>query len=142
MEAEKMAGIKELIRSEADGSLSFGNHTLSTKTKRADFNHKGDIYKVKTFNEITRLEKNDAFVYESTPGTTVYNFEVTDDGASFSAEADGDVQVTLDLKEDTIYRVIVDGDTVGSLDTNISGKLTFGLKLDKGAVADVIIKQA
>ena len=32
-----MSGVKELLRSEADGSLSFGDHTLAAKTKLADF---------------------------------------------------------------------------------------------------------
>lgn len=27
------------------------------------------MYKVKTYNEITKLERNDMFVYESVPGT-------------------------------------------------------------------------
>ena len=29
------------------------------------------MYKVKTFREITKLERNDLFVYESVPGTAV-----------------------------------------------------------------------
>ncbi|HIV16589.1 MAG TPA: endosialidase, partial [Candidatus Alectryocaccobium stercorigallinarum] len=62
-----MAGVKELLRSEEDGSLSFGDHTLPEKTKLEGYKHQGDIYKVKTFNEMTRLEKNDTFLYESTP---------------------------------------------------------------------------
>ena len=30
----------------------------------------GDLYKVKTFKEITKLERNGMFVYESVPGTS------------------------------------------------------------------------
>lgn len=33
------------------------------KTKLADFEVNGDLYKVKTFKEITKLEKNGTFVY-------------------------------------------------------------------------------
>ena len=33
----------------------------------------GDMYKVKTFKEITKLERNGMFVYESVPGTAVFD---------------------------------------------------------------------
>ena len=62
-----MPVVNELIRSEADGAISFGNYKLDTKSKLPDFEHCGDTYKVKTFNEITKLEKNGSFVYESVP---------------------------------------------------------------------------
>ena len=48
-----MTVVKELIRSELDGTLSFGDYTLDTKTKKDGFEFQGDIYKVKTFKEIT-----------------------------------------------------------------------------------------
>lgn len=50
-----MAVIKELIRSEEDGRISFGDYTLDVKSKLQDFEHEGDIYKVKTYNEITKI---------------------------------------------------------------------------------------
>ena len=62
-----MATVKELLRAENDGTLSFGDYTLPTKTKKDNFEFEGDIYKVKTFAEITKLEKNGMFVYESVP---------------------------------------------------------------------------
>ena len=60
-----MAVIDELIREEATGSLSFGNFMLDSKTKKDGFTYNGDVYKIKTFKEITKLEKNGMFVYES-----------------------------------------------------------------------------
>ena len=136
-----MAGIKELLRSETDGSLSFGDYTLASKTKLEDYKHQGDIYKVKTFKEMTRLEKNDTFLYESTPGTTVYNMQYTENGVRFSVESFEDAQLTLDLKEDTDYEVKVNGESVGMMKTNISGKLSFGVELDKEAPVEVDIRQ-
>ena len=62
-----MAVVKELIRTEENGSISFGNYELAQKSKVSDFQHQGDVYKVKTFNEITKLERNGMFVYESVP---------------------------------------------------------------------------
>ena len=44
-----MATVKELLRAENDGTLSFGDYTLPTKTKKDNFEFEGDIYKVKTF---------------------------------------------------------------------------------------------
>ena len=66
-----MAVISELLRSEADGTISFGDYTLSAKAKLDNFEHQGDLYKVKTCREITKLERNGMFVYESVPGTAV-----------------------------------------------------------------------
>ena len=68
-EDKKMPVVEELIRTEQDGTISFGNYTLGQKAKKSDFEYQGDVYKVKTFYEITKLERNDLFVYESVPGT-------------------------------------------------------------------------
>ena len=52
-----MAVISELLRSEEDGTISFGDYTLSTKAKLDNFEHQGDLYKVKPCQEITKLER-------------------------------------------------------------------------------------
>ena len=78
-----MAAVKELLRAEADGTLSFGDYTLESKTKLEGFEHQGDIYKVKTFAEITKLERNGMFVYESVPGTAVENFRASEAEITF-----------------------------------------------------------
>lgn len=43
-----MSAVSELIRTEADGTLSFGDYTLGAKAKLDNFNHAGEVYKVKT----------------------------------------------------------------------------------------------
>ena len=65
------------------GHLVFGDYTLASKTKLDGFEFQGDLYKVKTFKEITKLEKNGMFVYESVPGTAVEHFKMTEDVLSF-----------------------------------------------------------
>lgn len=70
-----MGVVEELIRKDADGTLSFGNYLLDTKTKKSDFAFEGATYKIKTFKEITKLEKNGTLVYESVPGSTVTKFK-------------------------------------------------------------------
>ena len=78
-----MAVIDELIREEETGALSFGNFALATKTKKDGFQYQGDSYKIKTFREITKLERNGMFVYESVPGTVVHDFRATDKAVNF-----------------------------------------------------------
>ena len=67
--------------------------------KLSDFEHCGDSYKVKTFKEITKLERNGSFVYESVPGTAVMNFKAADTGLSFTVEGSDDAQKQLSLKK-------------------------------------------
>ena len=52
-----MAVVKELIRTEENQSISFGNYELPQKSKVSDFEFQGDIYKVKTFKEITKARE-------------------------------------------------------------------------------------
>ncbi len=124
-----MAAVQELIRNEENGSLSFGDHTLSSKAKKEDFEHKGDLYKVKTYNEITKLEKNGLFVYESVPGTSVNDFSETADGISCLVEGDKDAQITLGLADDSEYEVFVGGNSAGKMKTNLGGKLSLSMEL-------------
>lgn len=129
-----MAAVTELIRSEADGTISFGDYTLSAKAKLDNFDHAGDLYKVKTFNEITKLERNGMFAYESVPGTAVTNMQVTADGVTFTVEGPEDAEITLGLEEETTYEVSIAGSSVGSMTTNLGGKLTISVELNGTAI--------
>lgn len=124
-----MAVVNELIRSEANGTMSFGNYELNAKTKLSDFEHEGNLYKVKTFNEITKLERNGMFVYESVPGTAVKEFLTTENGVSFIVYGTGNTQITVGLEESTEYKVFVDGNPSDQLKTNLGGKLSLSLDL-------------
>ena len=135
-----MAVIEELIRIEDDGSISFGNHLLDTKTKLDNVEHNGDVYKVKTYKDITKLERNGMFVYESVPGTAVNNFNVDEESVCMEIEGDVDSQITLELEPSTEYRVYVDEVTIGSMKTNISGKLSLSVELGNKAVKVKIVK--
>ncbi len=124
-----MSVVKELLRSEENNTISFGNYELREKKKVEDFSHMGDIYKVKTFEEITKLEKNGMFLYESVPGTTVHEFSETAEGVSFLAEGAHSTQVTVGLKEDAEYEVFLKGNSIGKVKTNLSGKLNLSIDL-------------
>ena len=92
-----MANVKELLKAEENGSLSFGDYSLTQKTKLDDFSFEGDTYKVKTFQEITRLEKNGGVVYESVPGSAVHGYKETERQIVFETEAADDLQITLEV---------------------------------------------
>ncbi len=132
-----MAVVAELLRSEADGSISFGNHSLAAKAKLEDFPHNGDLYKVKTFQTMTKLEKNGMFLYESVPGTSVNNLVESADGMSFLVEGNEDAQITLGLKEDTEYEVFVARASVGKMNTGMSGKLNLSVELAEAGEVEV-----
>ncbi|MDD3570816.1 MAG: endosialidase, partial [Lachnospiraceae bacterium] len=71
-----MSVIEKLIRLEDDGTLSFGNHLLDSKKKVMDFEVSGDLYYVKTYNEITKCEKNSKLLLETVPGATIHNLKM------------------------------------------------------------------
>lgn len=136
-----MSVVKELIRTEVDGTISFGNYELDKKSKVKDFEHYGDLYKVKTFKEITKLERNDMFVYESVPGTAVFNLTTVNGGLKFDVEGKEDAQITVELEEAKEYEIFVNGNNIGQMKTNLGGKLVFSIELENlDIVAVKIVK--
>ena len=136
-----MSVVKELIRTEADGGISFGDYELAAKAKKSDFEHRGDLYKVKTFKEITKLERNGMFVYESVPGTVVTNMKSTEDQIEFNVEGWEDSSITLELEPETEYKVFVDGIDVGRMKTNLGGKLNVSVELNPGQTSQIKVKK-
>ena len=122
-----MAVVEELIRVENENGLSFGDYTLNAKKKVSDFEFHGDMYKVKTYRDITKLEKNELFVYESVPGTSVFDFE--DARTEFEVEGFEDTQITLELEAEQEYEVFVDDVNIGRMTTNLGGKLVLSVEL-------------
>ena len=137
-----MAVVKELLRAETDGTLSFGDYTLGSKTKLEGFEFQGDQYKVKTFSEITKLEKNGMFVYESVPGTTVENFKATESVVSFKVSGVSDAQFTVGVEDDSEYVVYMDGVNVGDMMTNLTGKISVSAELspEKSVEIEIVKK--
>ncbi len=124
-----MAIVEELIRAEENGAISFGNHRLDVKAKVENFEHAGDLWKVKTYKSITKLEKNGLFAYESVPGTSVSHFVEKENGVSFQVEGDEDAQITIGLEDETEYDVFIDGENTGRMKTNLGGKLNLSVEL-------------
>ena len=130
-----MAVVKELIRTEENGAISFGDYELAQKSKLSDYQHQGDMYKVKTFKEITKLERNGMFVYESVPGTAVFNLTQSEAQMDFHVEA----QITVEMEPDTEYEVFIEQASTGKMKTNLGGKLSFSVELGNAARVEVKI---
>lgn len=137
-----MAVVKELIRKEGDGTLSFGNYELDKKSKLSDFEFEGDLYKVKTFKEITKLERNGMFVYESVPGTVVTGMKAKADSISFTVEGMEDSSITLELEPETTYTIRRDGAVVDEMKTNLGGKLNISVELNPGQTVAISVEKS
>ena len=91
---------------------------------------------------VAKLERNGMFVYESVPGTAVRNFLETDEGVSCQIEGYKDSQVTVQLEEDTLYKVYEDGLLTAEIQTNLSGKLAVNLELEDGKPLELKLVKA
>ena len=107
-----MAVVKELIRPEEDGSISFGDYELSQKTKKSDVEVHGDSYKVKTFSDVT-----------------------------FRVEGPEDAQIILGLADNASYRVCIDGEDQGIMETGMGGKLVLSVELQAAESVLVEVKK-
>lgn len=131
-----MSNVTELLTVENNG-LSFGDYSLEAKTKLADFGFNGNTYKVKTFKEITRLEKNDRVVYESVPGSAVHELVSDEKKVTFKVEAMDDLQISLRLEPETEYKVYVDDTNIGKMKSNLGGIISFSIELNQGETAEI-----
>jgi hypothetical protein len=136
-----MAGIQELIRVEDDNTLSFGNHLMDEKKKIMDFEVDGHIYKVKTYNEITKLEKDGRLLYESVPGTTVHSLSLNEKDINFKVEGKEDAQITLELEAEQEYKIYIEQVQVGKMKSNLAGKISFSVDFANG-IQSVRIKKS
>ena len=124
-----MAVISEGIRESSEHTIDFGNYAVAEKLKVDNFQSGGDVYKVKTHAEVTRLEKNGRMIFESVPGSAVFDFIVSEKLIQFGAEGMGNTQMTLELESQTDYKIYIDDVYADKIKTNISGKINFSMDL-------------
>ncbi len=122
-----MAIVNELIKPEENGTISFGNYELDKKTKLMGLDVGGNLYDIRTFKEITKLNKDEGLVYESIPGTAVHNFTVKDKLISFKVAGIAESQITMELSPDTDYNLFIDELKVGKVKSNLAGKIIFSV---------------
>ena len=137
-----MAVVNEIIRKEADDTLSFGNYLAADKQKLGDFKLEGNTYKVKTHNELTRLERNDVMLLETVPGSTIHGFRQSSNEVEFSAEGNGNTQFTIGLEPETEYKVFADGSLVDTAKSGFSGKIIFSKELSSSSLRHIKIEKA
>lgn len=126
-----MGIIQEGIVLNDDKTLSFGNYEITEKLKIIDFNVDGDLYKIRTHNDVTRLSKNSKLLLETVPGATIHNLLVSEKETKFSAEGLGDTLITLELESNTNYSLYINDVNIDKIKTNISGKINFSTTLSK-----------
>jgi len=126
-----MSVIEELIRVEKDGTLSFGNYLVDSKQKVLDFEVNGDLYYVKTYNQVTKIEKNSKLLLEAVPGATIHSLKMEAKVVTFSIEGEEDVKVTMELEGDKEYRVFIEDFNVGTVKASVAGKINFSVDSKK-----------
>ena len=124
-----MAVIQDGIRAGENGAISFGNYEAKEKIKVDDFACAGDVYKVRTHCEVTRLERNGKLLMETVPGAAIHNLLVSDTCIRFGATGKDATQVTMELESETDYKLTIDNESESNMKTNRSGKVTFSLEL-------------
>ena len=134
-----MAVVQELIRTEDNGTISFGDYELNQKSKLSDYQYQGDMYKVKTYKEITKVVSNCLFVYVSVACTSVLLLHEDVTALCFVVEGFEDSQITVELEAETEYQVFIDDVSTGTMTTNLGGKLSFSVELDANTKAEVKI---
>jgi len=125
-----MAVVAEIIRVENDKTISFGNYSLKEKKKVENFEVDGNTYKVKTHNELTKLEKNGILLFESVPGAAVNSLSISEKKATFSICGFTDTKITMELESETEYKIFIDSVNVGSMVSSVAGKISFSMGLN------------
>ena len=124
------------MRVEEDGTLSFGDFTLTQKTKLDNFEFQKDVYKVKTLlrDHKTEMGCSSTNLYRK---ELLWNILQRQKMIAFTVSAKEDVQFTLELEPDCEYIVYVDDVNIGKMMTNLSGKLSVSAELQEGASAKI-----
>ena len=128
-----MSIIQEGIILNEDKTLSFGNYEVTEKIKVKDFNVDGNIYKIRTHNEVTRLSKNGNLLLETDPGATIHNLNIKEKETTFLAEGLSDTLITIELEPNTNYSLFINDVNIDKIKTSLSGKINFSTTLSKEA---------
>lgn len=129
-----MAGLDKLIVASEENAISFGNHEVEEKQKMDGFEMAGDLYKVKSHHQITRLEKNGRLLYESVPGTTVEGLKLDSELMNFTVSGSAeDAQITVELEADQDYTVYINQIQLGKVTSNLAGKISFSVDFATGS---------
>ena len=125
-----MNTVSTLISGNDEELLSFGDFSQTEKKKFSDYEYRGDMYYVKTCQEITKLEKNGMFEYESVPGTAVFGYDSGIEYKAFEVTGQGDTQIVIAIEDGAEYTPYINGELADETDVDISGKFCINVTLD------------
>ena len=125
-----MNTVSTLISGSDEELLSFGDFSQTEKKKVSDYDYRGDMYYVKTCREITKLEKNGMFEYESVPGSSVFEYQSDIEYKAFEVTGQGNTQIVLAVEDGAEYDLYINGEIADETDVDISGKFCFNVILD------------
>ena len=69
------------------------------------------------------------------------HFQAAGDGVTFQVEGPTDAQITVELEADAEYRIYIDDADVGTMKTNLGGKLVLSVELENAAKASIKIEK-
>ena len=81
------------------------------------------------------------FVYESVPGTTVLNMKVDTGRMEFAVEGTENTQITVEMEAECEYKVTIDREVAGFIDSNLGGKVSFSADLNPDKAVQVKIEK-
>jgi len=124
-----------------ENMINFGNFGVSEKQKVNDFTLANDTYSLRTYNQATKLEKNDQLAFETVPGTAVHKFyKKNKDYLEFTVYGSASTIITVGLEPSTLYRIKTGKDSTG-MESNSSGKVKFSVDLSSGKPVEVTIER-
>lgn len=121
--------MKEIIMLNKN-KLDFGDYNLDEKVKDT-IELNGIKYRVKTHEEITRLERDELMIYESVPGTNVYNFSYNSEEIYFDVEGKGNTSLIIAVNQDKTYNIFVNNEEYLSINILAGGKIQFLINFDE-----------
>ena len=124
-----------------ENMISFGNFSVKEKLKVNGFQLGNDTYSLRTYDQATKLEKNDQLAFETVPGTAVHKFyKKNKDYLEFTIYGTSSTIITVGLEPSTLYRIKTGKDSTG-MQSNSSGKVKFSVDLSNGKPVDVTIER-
>lgn len=130
--------MKKLIEINEQSNLNFGDYTLSEKSKENIIYNEYE-YKLKTFKDVTRLERDELLIYESVPGTYVENFSYKSDEISFMVSGNDTASIIIGVNQDSNFSLTIDDKFYPETVCISPGKLNINLNFNKENKVKVVL---
>ncbi|MDO5695310.1 MAG: endosialidase [Eubacteriales bacterium] len=122
------------------GKLAFGDYKVTEKQKE-QMEFEGDLYKIKSHNQVTRLSRNNVMVFESVPGTRVENFVTAEERIEFDVYGDADASIILAVEDKTNFMLDIDGIVYDNTSYIAPGKLNINVTFEGDGPVHVLVQK-